>query len=74
MSKGAIWEYDFKSEDIRGQKVVKLKESAWWLSVRALFILADTWFSCILLDKDNSVDRVTKVNLVLSVWRDKITS
>ena len=45
-----------------------------WLSVRAPFILADTWLSSILLDKDNSVDRVTNVRLVFSTWRDNITS
>ena len=42
--------------------------------MQAPFILADTWFSSILLDKDSSFDRVIKVKLVFSKWRDNITS
>ena len=42
--------------------------------MQAPFVLADTWFSSILLDRDSSVDRVTKVKLVFSMWRDNITS
>ena len=40
------------------------------LSMRALFILADTCLPGILLDRDNSVDRIIKVKLVYSKWRD----
>ena len=58
---------------ILNQKLSGTKK-CWWLSVLAPFILADTWLSSILLDRDNSVDRVTKVKLVFSVWRDNITS
>ena len=42
--------------------------------MQAPFLLADMWFSIILLDRDSSVDKVTKVKLVFSMWRDYITS
>ena len=42
--------------------------------MQAPFILVEMWLSSILLDRGNGVDRVIKVKLVFSKWRDNITS
>ena len=64
---GAIREHDL-NQKLSGAKL------CWSLRVQAPFILSDTWFPSIILVRDNSVNRVTKVKLVFSVWRDNITS